>query len=129
MGGFMTLIALAFLAFLVFTIYFFFKSMQFVIQAVDLYKKMINREEAILQVLVDIRDNTKSYEGNSGPTGTPSLQEVLKMRDAQKGAQAQAPAIPTIAPTAAQILACKACNTELKAGDEFCPQCGKPTIS
>ena len=65
MGGFMTLLAFAFLGFLAFCIHFFFKSLQFVIQAINLYKKMIEREEAILQVLVDIRDNTKLFQGHS----------------------------------------------------------------
>lgn len=77
-GGGMLLLTLLFLGFLGFCIYFFFKSLQFVIQAVNLYKKMIDREEAILQVLVDIRDNTRSFQTDSNPGGTKtqSLQEI-----------------------------------------------------
>jgi hypothetical protein len=60
-GGFFVLIILAFLAFIGFCIYFIFKQLQFVIMAINLYKKMINREDAILKVLVDIRDNTKKF--------------------------------------------------------------------
>jgi hypothetical protein len=47
------------LAFICFVIYFIFKQMQFVIQAINLYKKILYREEAIIKILLDIRDNTK----------------------------------------------------------------------
>ncbi len=51
---------LAFLGFVGFSIYFIFKQLQFVIQAVNLYKKILYREEAIIKILLDIRDNTKN---------------------------------------------------------------------
>lgn len=63
-GGLAFAIVLFFLltlAFVGFCIYFFFKQLQFVIQAINLYKKILNREDAILKVLIDIRDNTKHF--------------------------------------------------------------------
>ena len=51
------------LAFIIFIIYFIFKILQFVIVTVNLYKKMIRRQDAMLKILLDIRDNTQKYEG------------------------------------------------------------------
>ena len=61
------LIALAILGVLVFAltifiIYFIFKILQFVIQAINLYKKMVIREDAMIKLLLDVRDNTKKYD-------------------------------------------------------------------
>jgi len=53
--------------FVLFCIYFFFKSLQFVISAINLYKKIINREDAIIKLLIDIRDNTKKYSESDLP--------------------------------------------------------------
>lgn len=72
-GGFLILIVLAFLAFIGFCIYFIFKQLEFVIRAINLYKKILNREDAILSVLLDIRDNTKKFSG-SGSTDTESVE-------------------------------------------------------
>jgi hypothetical protein len=56
------LLVLSFLAFVGFVIYFIFKILQFVIQAANLYKKIMYREEAIIKILLDIRDNTKNAD-------------------------------------------------------------------
>jgi hypothetical protein len=48
MGTMITLISLGFLAFAVF---FIFKQIQFFIQSVDLYKKMISNQEQMIQLL------------------------------------------------------------------------------
>lgn len=53
--GFLLIIVLALLAFIGFVIYFIFKILQFVIQAVDLYKKMVERQDTMVKILVDIR--------------------------------------------------------------------------
>jgi hypothetical protein len=44
------------LGFIFFCIYYFFKQMQFVIQAINLYKDMVVRQDAMLKILKDIRD-------------------------------------------------------------------------
>jgi len=51
MGGFLTFIAFVFLAFVGFVIYFIFKQIQFVIQAIDLYKDMVLRLDKIIEIL------------------------------------------------------------------------------
>lgn len=50
-GGVFTILGLLFLAFVGFMIYFIFKALQFVIQAVDLYKDMIRRLDKIIELL------------------------------------------------------------------------------
>lgn len=62
MGLLIFLFVLIFFAFVCFVIYFIFKQMQFVIQAINLYKKILYREEAIIKILLDIRDNTKNAD-------------------------------------------------------------------
>jgi len=59
MGVLIFLFVLIFMAFIGFVIYYNFKQLQFVIQAINLYKKILYREEAIIKILLDIRDNTK----------------------------------------------------------------------
>ena len=51
MGGFFTFLAVAFLAFLGFSVYFIFKQIQFVIQAIDLYKAMVTRLDKVIELL------------------------------------------------------------------------------
>jgi len=70
MGGFvmegtLTFFVLAFVAFVGFVIYFIFKILQFVLTATNLYKKMISRQEAIMKLLMDIRDHTKQFKKTS----------------------------------------------------------------
>jgi len=50
-GGFFMILGLLFLAFVGFMIYFIFKALQFVIQAVDLYKDMVRRLDKIIELL------------------------------------------------------------------------------
>ncbi len=59
---FLFFILIIILAFVGFVIYFIFKQLEFVLRAVNLYKKMINREDLIIKILLDIRDNTQNVE-------------------------------------------------------------------
>jgi hypothetical protein len=44
----------------VFIVYFLFKALGFVINATRLYRRMIDRQDAIIKILIDIRDNSKT---------------------------------------------------------------------
>ena len=77
MQAFIIIFILINFAFFFFVIYFIFKSLQFVIQAVNLYKKMIDRLDANLNVLLDIRDNTKNYK----IAGSPNVKQKPISRD------------------------------------------------
>ena len=45
---------------IIFLIYFLFKALGFVINSTLLYRKMIDRQDAIIKILLDIRNNTKT---------------------------------------------------------------------
>lgn len=62
MEGLIALVVLFFLCFVGFAIYFFIKNLGFVINATNLYRKMIVRQDAIIKLLVDIRDNTRNVD-------------------------------------------------------------------
>ena len=65
MEGTLIVFVIIFLSFVIFVIYFIFKILQFVIQAINLYKRIVNRQDAMLKLLLDIRDSTKKYENIS----------------------------------------------------------------
>ena len=64
MQGTLTIIVLGILAFIGFCIYFIFKILEFVIRAINLYERIITREDVIIKLLIDIRDNTKSVDSD-----------------------------------------------------------------
>jgi len=55
------IIGILLLAFAVFCVYFIFKQIEFVLLATNLYRKMITRQDATIQLLIDIRDHTTTY--------------------------------------------------------------------
>lgn len=57
-GAFLVLFGLAFLAFAGFVVYFIFKQLEFVIRAIGLYEKMVNRQDTIIKLLMQLRDGT-----------------------------------------------------------------------
>jgi hypothetical protein len=54
-GGFVTILIIGFVGFILFCIYFILKQLQFVLVSVNLYKKMVNRQDAVVKLLLDIR--------------------------------------------------------------------------
>lgn len=81
----LTIFALAFVAFVGFVIYFIFKILQFVLTATNLYKKMINRQEALIDLLIDIRDNTKKYDTAKISASDKKLVESFASAEAGDG--------------------------------------------
>jgi hypothetical protein len=62
MGFFLTIIFIFIAGVLIFILVTMFKALQFTLTATNLYKKMISREDIIIKLLLDIRDNTKTAE-------------------------------------------------------------------
>ena len=83
---------------IIFIIYFLYKILQFVITATNLYKKMVNRLDANLKLLIDIRDNTKKYEAS----------DLEKLLDDE-----------------ATVFECDKCKAEVPADATECPNCGE----
>ena len=78
MEVFMPVIGIILVAFIIFCIYFIFKQIQFVLVSVNLYKKMVNRQDAIVNLLLDIRDNTKKYHSTVVTAKTTEEVETAK---------------------------------------------------
>lgn len=91
---FIILIIIVFVSLILFIIYFYAKIAQFVINAISLYKKIVNRQDAIIKILMDIRDNTKNFEIN-----IPHLEEE-------------------------DSFICENCKTNVPVNSQTCPNCG-----
>jgi len=100
--GFLIFIGIIVISFNIFVIYFIFKVLQFVIQAINIYKKMIIRQDATINLLIDIRDNTKTFDNQS-------FEEAEK----EIGSEPQV-----------ELKTCENCNTEIPAMYKRCPKCG-----
>lgn len=87
----------------IFIIYFIFKILQFVVMAINLYKKMVNRHDAMLKLLLDIRDNTKKFENLS------SSSEVIDNISSNEDDDG---------------FICEECKTVVPANAKSCPKCG-----
>lgn len=94
-AGIISLIAISFI---IFSVYFTFKILQFVVTATNLYKKMINRQDAMIKLLFDIRDNTKKYENLDG-------KQIELVEDFE-------------------TFMCESCKTEVPSSASVCPNCG-----
>jgi hypothetical protein len=60
--SFFLLLLFALVGLFLFSVYFVFKQLGFFINATRLYRRMIRRQDAIIKLLLDIRDNTKSAD-------------------------------------------------------------------
>lgn len=101
MEAYLAIIGIVVFAIIIFNIYLFFKILQFIIQAINLYKKMVNRQDAMLKLLLDIRDNTKKFENIS----SESINNLSLIEDDD-------------------TFVCEDCRTEVPANAKFCPKCG-----
>jgi len=123
-----------FLAFIVFVIYFIFKILQFVIMAINLYKKIVNREDMIIQLLLDIRDNTKKYEVSRSITeetnsiSTDNIKDQPYKKTKEKSEDADwnqaITSYPIEADTDAESFFCDNCKADVPADAKSCPKCG-----
>lgn len=65
-GGIIGIIILLMLAFIGFVVYLVFKQLEFIIRAIDLYEKMVTREDTIITLLSEIKENQLAG-GNNNP--------------------------------------------------------------
>ena len=83
--------------------------LQFVLVSVNLYKKMVRRQDAMVKLLMDIRDNTTTYQ--------PSPDD-----DSDKGASKEETPVYN---SEAGLDFCYHCGAELPEKVDRCPKCGK----
>jgi len=119
-------------------IYLIFKSIQFTVQATNLYKKMIERQDRMINLLSDLRDSSKKVAASN--TERPQVasnpspgKSKLKPRDSSKKAVASdsKTAQTTSAPspdksklTPEEKWVCKFCSTENDTTRIRCSECG-----
>jgi len=136
MEGFLGILAVAIIGFILFCIYFIFKLLQFVIVAANLYKKMVKRQDAIIKILLDIRDKTKSIKQkeiieqleeesitddsysesiNKNESGIDSpSNDIINNNENEDNEVSEEP-----------LEFCFHCGAELKTKVKTCPKCGK----
>lgn len=107
-GSFVTFLVLLFLAFVSFVVYFIFKQMQFVLTATNLYKKMVRRQDAVIKLLIDIRDGTKQLTLEKIPVDE-DLDEVKQF--------------PEVSQT--NLVKCKYCGESNIESRNLCKTCGR----
>lgn len=65
MGNAFIIMGFIVVGFILFCVYFIFKQIEFVVVSVNLFRKMVHRQDAMVKLLIDIRDNTKNYRLSS----------------------------------------------------------------
>lgn len=103
MEGLSNVVVIVVVSSIIFIIYFNFKILQFVIQAINLYKKMVNRQDATLKILLDIRDNTKNFDNQIKPLEEENISPVSQDGD----------------------FICKNCKMGFPNKYKRCPECGE----
>jgi ribosomal protein L40E len=132
LGAFIFFILLILLVCGGFSIYFVFKQVQFIIQSVNLYKKILGREDAIIKLLMDIRDNTKTFSGISSVTEEPDGGEVRsndpflsrEIEERKKAAEEYRKRSSVNTKGIEKTDQCKKCGARLPEGAAFCADCG-----
>ena len=122
MQGFLMILALVFLGFIFFCIYFIFKQMQFVIQAINLYKDMVLRQDAMIKILKDIRDTSNG--GNKKIM--PDVQVTTAYKDEIDDPETQK--IKERQKTQQEMYnkgECPECGEKIDKNKERCPACGE----
>jgi len=132
--GMLTFLVLLLLGFIGFVIYFIFKILQFVLVSVNLYKKMVTRQDAMINLLIDIRDKTKKYdkkaiidkeEDVSINYADDSSKYVKEDKDPPIPETAQN-SVPEREPGAAAY--CPQCRSPFREGFTKCKDCGVELI-
>ena len=129
MREFLVVFGVVTIGFIIFIIYFVFKVIEFVLVAVRLYRKMVRQQEAIVRLLLDIRDNIKNYmeseEAEIDEEGRPldvpfGVARELGPDRYTESEQDEA------SPGEGQALDfCFHCEEEVAQGATRCPRCGK----
>lgn len=112
MGGFFTFLAVVFLAFLGFSVYFIFKQIQFVIQAVDLYKAMVVRLDKVIELLSQYPRNPNLMASIAATASSPTIEK------AGSGANQQ-PKAHEVGP----VGICPNCDARIPLTSTSCPKC------
>jgi hypothetical protein len=107
-GTMLVLLGIVFVAFVAFNLYVLWCHLDFVLNATRLYRQMVRRQDATLQLLLDIRDNTKKVDPASlAPDESP----VASPAEATSSME--------------QFTTCIACGAKVYATAGTCDVCGR----
>lgn len=112
MGDALGVIVVLILAIVVFVVYFYVKVIQFFLVSVNLFKKMVTRQDATVKLLLDIRNNTKTYTALIDEDDLDKDEFVEGEFDEEASAQ-----------TALDF--CYHCGAKLTEQTDQCTKCGK----
>jgi hypothetical protein len=124
-----------FLVILGITIIFFivlFKGLDFILSATDLYKKMIQKEDEIIKLLIEIRDNTIKEAAV-----TPKEEQVVESHKIIDIVKTETESLATASvdikeennkkeTVESKKKFCYHCGKEIAEGTITCPKCGAP---
>lgn len=102
-----------------FIIYFVFKQVQFVIQAVNLYKDMIRRQDVMIKLLKDIRGKGPVENNRGISTNVPKEQVGNTLIDSDKMLRPEKARHSRV-----DLRVCPSCNAFQDATKPECPNCG-----
>ena len=121
--AFIVVLALIVLGFIFFAIYFIFKILQFVIQAINLYKDMVIRQDAMLKILKDIR-NVSSGVNNQH---APDIEVTTLYEDDPINTESQDETPTEFSPQEMQKMydngECPECGCKINKSQERCLEC------
>ena len=115
MRGALLVIGIIVVGFILFYVYFIFKQIEFVVVSVNLYRKMVRRQDAMIKLLVDIRDKTTNYR----------LSDEDEDGDSQEEGDAESAGVSGDEEEADPCSFCFHCGEELPGKVPQCPKCGK----
>ena len=121
-GAVLLIVGIVCVGFFLFCIYFILKQLEYVLVSVNLFRKMVQRQDAIMRILIDMRDGTRGYRLSRG----------LEDPDDDEGDEpASIPYDATVSgddsgAEAGDGAFCFHCGAELAGtARDVCPQCGK----
>jgi len=83
---------------------------------VNLYRKMVRRQDAMVKLLLDIRDNTKSYSAPRAPDDSDSEEDAIP--------HGPAPTVQSSYGEDSSPFVCSACEGPVWPEDVKCRRCG-----
>ena len=115
------ILGIGFICVVLFIIYYFFKLIEFTLTATNLYRKMVRRQDAMIRLLIDIRDNTKEYDLSA--TLTDEEDSSVKEDVPPLSSEGRVPYLPVGEEAGGEF--CHHCGAELQGRTDNCPSCGK----
>ena len=125
-------VSLIFIGIIMVAVMLCYEALQFIWKAIDLYKKMVQKEDEIIKLLIEIRENTKKDSAI-----TPKEEQVVESHKIIDIVKTEAESLATASvdireennkkeTVESKKKFCYHCGKELVEGTTTCPKCGAP---